>query len=280
MSRTRPARSEKSAASSSWRPNSFTSSAPATLNRSVIVLFIEALRFIPSRVMACRPRPTRRAGSTNTGRITTASKVSRHSSPSHDDQGPDQGDDVGHHRAERAGEGPLGSDHVVVEPANEGAGLGAGEEGQRHALHVVEQPQPQVEDQALADAGAEPALHQRQQRLARGRGDQHDEQQVQVAAVALCDGRVEDLPDHQRRQQPQERRGDDDDDERDDPGAVGPGETPHPAPGVGGDRLALETRSDRPTWSASRGTGSPSQPSLRSTLPVASGSWIEAPLWP
>ena len=80
MSRTRPARSEKSAASSSWRPNSFTSSAPATLNRSVIVLFIEALRFIPSRVMACRPRPTRRAGSTNTGRITTASKVSRHSS--------------------------------------------------------------------------------------------------------------------------------------------------------------------------------------------------------
>ena len=80
MSRTRPARAEKSSASSSWRPKSFTSSAPATLNRSVMVLFIEALRFMPSRVMACRPRPTRRAGSTNTGRITTASRVSRHSS--------------------------------------------------------------------------------------------------------------------------------------------------------------------------------------------------------
>ena len=80
MSRTRPARSEKSAASSSWRPNSFTSSAPATLKRSVMVLFIEALRFMPSRVMACSPRPTRRAGSTNTGRIATASSVSRHSS--------------------------------------------------------------------------------------------------------------------------------------------------------------------------------------------------------
>ena len=80
MSRTRPARSEKSPASSSCRPNSFTSSAPATLNRSVMVLFIEALRFMPSRVMACRPRPTRRAGSTNTGRMTTASRVSRHSS--------------------------------------------------------------------------------------------------------------------------------------------------------------------------------------------------------
>ena len=80
MSRTRPARPEKSAASSSWRPNSLTSSAPATLNRSVMVLFIEALRFMPSRVMAWRPRPTRRAGSTNSGRIATASRVSRHSS--------------------------------------------------------------------------------------------------------------------------------------------------------------------------------------------------------
>ena len=45
-----------------------------------MVLFMEALRFMPSRVMACRPRPTRLAGSTKTGRIATASRVSRHSS--------------------------------------------------------------------------------------------------------------------------------------------------------------------------------------------------------
>ena len=54
MSRTRPARREKSSASSSCRPNSFTSSAPATLNRSVIVVFISLLRSMPSRVIACR----------------------------------------------------------------------------------------------------------------------------------------------------------------------------------------------------------------------------------
>ena len=80
MSRTRPARRAKSRASSSWRPNSLTSRAPATLNRSVMVSFMEALRSIPSRVMAWRRRPTRRAGRTNSGTMTTASRVSRHSS--------------------------------------------------------------------------------------------------------------------------------------------------------------------------------------------------------
>ena len=44
MSRTRPARSRNDAASSAGRPNSETSSAPETLNRSVVVEFIEALR--------------------------------------------------------------------------------------------------------------------------------------------------------------------------------------------------------------------------------------------
>ena len=42
MSRTRPARSRKDAASTSGRPNSVTSSAPDTLNRSVVVVFIDA----------------------------------------------------------------------------------------------------------------------------------------------------------------------------------------------------------------------------------------------
>ena len=42
MSRTRAARSAKRAASTSGRPNSLTSSAPATPNRSVIVAFIFA----------------------------------------------------------------------------------------------------------------------------------------------------------------------------------------------------------------------------------------------
>ncbi len=70
------------------------------------------------------------------------------------------GDDPGQRRGERL----LGADHVVVEPADQRAGLGAGEEGQRHPLHVVEHLGAQVEDQALADAGRVPALGQRQQR--------------------------------------------------------------------------------------------------------------------
>ena len=42
MSRTRPARSPNERDSSAGRPNSLTSSAPDTLNRSVIVVFIDA----------------------------------------------------------------------------------------------------------------------------------------------------------------------------------------------------------------------------------------------
>ncbi len=44
MSRTRPAFFSKVVRSSSGRPNSLTSSAPETLNRSVMVVFISALR--------------------------------------------------------------------------------------------------------------------------------------------------------------------------------------------------------------------------------------------
>ena len=44
--------------------------------------------------------------------------------------------------------------HVVVEPAHERAGLGAGEERERHPLHVGEDLRPHVVDEALADARA------------------------------------------------------------------------------------------------------------------------------
>jgi hypothetical protein len=43
MSRTRPARASNSALSDWGFPKSFTSNAPETLNRSVIVVFITAL---------------------------------------------------------------------------------------------------------------------------------------------------------------------------------------------------------------------------------------------
>ncbi len=75
MSRTRAARRRKDTSSSSSRPKSFTSSAPATLNRSVMVAFIEAFRLYDSRVMLCSRAPMRRAGITKTGSMTSEIEV-------------------------------------------------------------------------------------------------------------------------------------------------------------------------------------------------------------
>ena len=74
-------------------------------------------------------------------------------------------DDVGDDAGERRGEGPLRADHVVVQPAHQGAGVGAGEERDRHPLHVVEHLPAQVEDQALAEAGRLQPLEQPDPRL-------------------------------------------------------------------------------------------------------------------
>ncbi len=78
MSRTWAARSLNASDSWSWRPNSFTSMAPATLKRSVIIVFISALRSKLSRVIAASWRPTRLAGMRKTGRRSTARSVSCH----------------------------------------------------------------------------------------------------------------------------------------------------------------------------------------------------------
>ncbi len=53
--------------------------APLTLNRSVIVVFIDALRFICSRVIACSRRPTLFAGRMKIGSTSSAIRVRRHS---------------------------------------------------------------------------------------------------------------------------------------------------------------------------------------------------------
>ena len=69
-------------------------------------------------------------------------------------------DRVVHDPAERAGQRPLGADHVVVEPCDQRTRLRSGEERQRHAQDVFVQLLPQLEDEALADRGAEVALHE------------------------------------------------------------------------------------------------------------------------
>ena len=81
MSRTWLARSANSSRSRSCLPNSFTTSAPATLKRSAIVLLIDALRMKPSRVITCSFRPMRRAGMMKAGSTISVSSVSRHSRP-------------------------------------------------------------------------------------------------------------------------------------------------------------------------------------------------------
>ena len=100
----------------------------------------------------------RRAGITNTGSSTSASSVICHDRPSITASvstsvmtlltTPDS-------VQVKARWAPITS---LFEPADEGAGAGAGEEGDRHALHVAEHGPAQVEDQPLADPGRLPAL--------------------------------------------------------------------------------------------------------------------------
>ena len=61
-------------------PKSFTIIAPATLNRSLIWLFISAFSSICLCAMAPRREPTRLAGMMNAGSTTSEIAVSRHSS--------------------------------------------------------------------------------------------------------------------------------------------------------------------------------------------------------
>ena len=75
MSRTLAAREANASVSSRGRPNSFTSMAPATLNRSVIVEPISALSCMLSLVSRCIRRPTSRAGRMNSGIMTRAMTV-------------------------------------------------------------------------------------------------------------------------------------------------------------------------------------------------------------
>lgn len=79
MSRTATARVANSSVSRSWSPNSLTSWAPDTPNRSVIWAFMPALSCIESRVIDWSRRPTRLDGTRNNGSSTTATSVMRQS---------------------------------------------------------------------------------------------------------------------------------------------------------------------------------------------------------
>jgi hypothetical protein len=118
MSRTLPARSAYCWSSMAGRPKSLTSRAGGHEEER------------QQRERRQRQRPGQR----------------RHRDDDHHDA-----DDVAHHPGQRGRERLLGADDVVVEPADQGAGLRAGEEGDRLAQHVGEHLGAQVEDQALTD---------------------------------------------------------------------------------------------------------------------------------
>ena len=74
-SRTTPAFSAYRASSSSRRPNSLSSSAPPTLNRSVIMLPRSALPFICARVSPLIWRPTQREATSSSGNRARQARV-------------------------------------------------------------------------------------------------------------------------------------------------------------------------------------------------------------
>ena len=78
----------------------------------------------------------------------------------HHDQGEERASRGCRPPGQGVAEGPLGADHVVVQPADQRTGAGAGEEGDRHPLHVVEHRRAQIEDQPLTEARRQPAGHQ------------------------------------------------------------------------------------------------------------------------
>ena len=105
-----------------------------------------------------------------------------------DDHGHEVADDVG----EQVGEGLLRADHVVVEPADQGAGLGPGEEGQRHALDVAEHLGAHVVDEVFADVGRDAPLRQDQAGIDDGEDGHQDGQPDDQVGVVFEDAVVDD----------------------------------------------------------------------------------------
>ena len=126
---------------------------------------MSALPSICSRVRPASRPLTQREASSRIGKSSRHSRVTCQLSASIAMPTTTTRDRAGHGGRQRRGERPLRADHVVVEPGDERAGLGAGEERQRLTLHVAEDLGAQVEDQALTDARGVPATDRPRARL-------------------------------------------------------------------------------------------------------------------
>ena len=88
-------------------------------------------------------------------------------------------------------DGVLGVEHVAGEPGHQRSGLGAGEEGHRHALDVVVQLRSEIEDDALPDHRAEPPAHERQGGGGQGQTNHGRRQHVDHVQVVALDALVD-----------------------------------------------------------------------------------------
>ena len=200
MSRTRPARRPNSAASSSGRPNSLTSVAPGAEKRSVICDVIAASCTDASRsemadTSTDPPRRDHEQREQGEGEQRDRPRQAGHHGH-REDEGDDVRDDPGQRRRER----PLGADDVVVEAADQGAGVGAREEGDRHRLDVLEDPSPQVDDETLAESCRLAAVRAGRRRCRRRRRRRSSAAMPTTTPVgAAVDDGVDRLPGEERR---------------------------------------------------------------------------------
>ena len=145
------------------------------------------------------------------------------------------GEQVGEHVRQGRRERLLGAEDVAVEALDERTGARPAEEGERHALDVVEDRGAQVDDEPFADAGGEPALRDAEGAGEHGEAGGDRRERDDEADVAGGDAVVDDAL--------EEERGDgtgggvdgDEHEERGELAAVGPGEREHPA-----DRAAVQ----------------------------------------
>src|SRR5690606_23615831 len=141
-------------------------------------------------------------------------------------------DAVGQHGGQRRGDRRLGPDDVVVEPAHERAGAGAGEERDRHPLDVLEDRPAQIDDHALPDAGGEPTRGEPhdglEDRECRDAGGEPDHGGGGDRGLAARDDRVHHPPGEDGGEHPDRRRDDREQQVGQEPAAVGAGERPDP----------------------------------------------------
>ena len=198
------------------------------MSRSAIVDDMSALKPIRCRDRVASRLAMRRSRTMKPGHDQQGQQGHLPAEQQHGGEGRGQGEDVGGDGRQRA-DRLLGAEHVVGQAGQQRPGLGVGEEGHRHPLHVAEQRHPQVVDEPFADAGAEPPVEETEP--GHGQGDGHRRQHEQVHAAggeAPVDRPVDQRLEDERRQDPQDRGGGQADQLEGQEPPVGPGEGPGP----------------------------------------------------